>query len=633
MPPAVVGTAGHIDHGKTALVRALTGVDTDRLPEEKARGITIDLGFAELDCGEGVRLGVVDVPGHEDFIRTMVAGATGMDVVLLVVAADEGVMPQTREHVDIVGLLGVPRMVVALTKADLVDKDWTTMVADDVRGLLAATPFAGAPIVACSSRLGTGLEELRRSLRTAAAEVAHREEEDLARLPVDRSFTVQGTGTVVTGTLWSGTLAPGDRVRVLPGDAEARIRLLQVHGRDTPRARAGQRVAAALAGLDREQVGRGQVVVTGSGWVPTPMLTVKARLLRAAPRALEQGIRLRVLAGTAEVMARCAVLDETRVVAPGAEGWIQLRLEARVLARAGDRVVLRSYSPTTTLGGGVVAESIPAKRQRLDAAQAAALEGLLSADASVRIHSALELAEWRGVRVDTLPQAAGVPSGSVGPALRAIEIAGGMVARDIAFSPDVVAEAGRRLLTALDEGHASRPLRAAVGLESLRDALPSWTSASLADAVTSALARRGELELAEGGARRPGFRPTPTADQAEACGALRAIYAQAGLAAPYVHELPERVKGHPDLADLLRLLEDEGTLRTVGDRLLMDAAALEEAARAITDTLGGRQALGPADFREVLPVSRRHLLPLLAYFDGLGVTLRRGPVRDVPGRS
>src|SRR5262245_55396053 len=264
----ILGTAGHIDHGKTELVRALTGVDTDRLKEEKERGITIDLGFAELQVSEELRLGVVDVPGHEGFIRNMLAGATGMDLVLLVVAADEGVMPQTREHVATVSLLGVERLVVALTKIDLVDSEWAALVTDEVRGVLAETPYQDAPVVETSARTGAGLADLVSTVREVAEQVRSDDAGDVARLPVDRVFSVRGTGTVVTGTLWSGTLRVGERVRVLPGDLSARIRGLQVHGREVEEARAGERTAAALTGqgLDRESLARGHVLVAGDGW-------------------------------------------------------------------------------------------------------------------------------------------------------------------------------------------------------------------------------------------------------------------------------------------------------------------------------------------------------------------------------
>ncbi len=629
----ILGTAGHIDHGKTALVRALTGTDTDRLPEEKARGITIDLGFAAMAGPGGASLGVVDVPGHEDFVRTMVAGATGMDVVLLVVAADEGVMPQTREHLDIVRILDVPRMVVALTKVDLVDEEWLALVAEDVREVLASSPYAGAPVVATSCRLGTGLEELRARLFEAADQARARSEDDLARLPVDRSFTVPGIGTVVTGTLWSGTVSTGDRVRILPGAGEARVRSVQVHGHDTATARAGERTALALSGLGREAVGRGHVVVTDPGWAATSMVTLRVRMLSTAARALEGGERVRALVGTAEVMARCALLESREPLTPGSTAWAQLRLEEPVLARAGDRVVLRTYSPVRTVGGGVVAEPLAPKRRRLNDGEAAALDAVLGDDPTRRVLGALALGGWKGIATASLPQASGLPPEGVREALGRLDALGGATARTLAFAPTAVEGAAARIMEALEREHAADPLRPLVPLERLREAIPPWASPELAEAGLGRLARVGALELVGGGARRPGFRPAPTPDQEAACRALRALYEEAGLAAPFVEDLPDDLRARPDLPGLLRLLESEGSLRSVGEGLLVAAGALDAAAARITAALGGRSGLGPADFKEVLPVSRRHLMPLLAHFDGLGITLRRDNLREVPRRD
>jgi selenocysteine-specific elongation factor len=628
----VVGTAGHIDHGKSALVRALTGVDPDRLPEEQARGITIDLGFAELPADGELQLGVVDVPGHEDFVRTMVAGATGIDVVLLVVAADEGVMPQTAEHLDIVDLLDVPEMVVALTKSDLVDEEWRLLVEEDLRERLAPTRYRGAPIVSTSARHGSGLGALLAELGAAARRGRRRSAQDLARLPVDRVFTLQGTGTVVTGTLWSGSLRQGEKVTLLPDGPQARIRSLQVHGRDVEEARAGERTAVALAGADRQAIARGATLVTSDAWSPSWMLTVHARVLDGSPWKLEHGRRVRVHVGTAEVMARCAILGE-HPLGPGERGWVQLRLEEPTVARAGDRVVLRSYSPVTTIGGGVVAEPVPPKRKRLDAAEAGTLAALAEGEAVAAVAAAASLAGWGGLEAHRLPVRAGCRPDQIGPALGQLEEQGAIVARGVVFAPEVVERAAGLVLEALSGGHRDMPLRPAVPLERLRSALPGWAPPPLADAVVERLRGRGALELAEGGARRPGFVPTPAPDQEEACAALLASYRDAGLAAPFVEELPEPLRAREDLAELLRHLEARGALRTVDEGLLLDAAVLARAEAAVATELGGRTDLSPADFRDVLPVSRRHLMPLLAHMDGAGVTVRRGAVRDVPARG
>ena len=405
----ILGTAGHVDHGKTSLVRALTGVDTDRLKEEKERGITIELGFAELAVAGRVRFGVVDVPGHEDFVRAMVAGAAGMDVVVLVVAADEGVMPQTKEHVAIVELLGVQELVVAITKCDLVDAEWLALVDADVEALLKGTRYANAPRVATSAARSEGLEELVEALVRAAESVQAAAEDDLVRLPLDRVFTIQGTGTVATGTLWSGTLRAGERARILPNDLEARVRTVQVHDCEVDEARAGDRTAVSLsgAGADRAIVDRGATLVTSSDWTPTWMATARVRVLPDSAWSIEQHQRVHVHHGTAEVLARCVLLD-TDEIGPGQTGWVQLRLESPLTLRARDRAVLRAYSPVTTIGGAVVAEAAAPKRNRVDERTGGLLEQIIEGEPPEAVGAYLELQGWAGAERSALPVLTGL---------------------------------------------------------------------------------------------------------------------------------------------------------------------------------------------------------------------------------
>ncbi len=408
----VLGTAGHVDHGKTALVAALTGVDTDRLAEEKRRGITIDLGFAELPLGDDLTLGIVDVPGHEAFVRNMLAGATGIDLVLLVVAADEGVMPQTTEHLDIVRLLGVRGGVVALTKTDLVEPAWLELVQEELTEHLAATPFAGAPVVPVSSRDGRGLDELRAALAGAAAAVPDRPADGRFRMPVDRVFTIRGTGTVVTGTVWHGALNADASPRVLPSGRTSRVRGLQVHGREVDRILAGQRAAVALAGLDTDEVQRGDVLVDSPDWTPSSMLTVRLSVVPDSAWSIAQRQRVRVHLGTAEALARVALLepaaveggssDADTILGPGQTTWAQLRLESPLVARAGDRLVVRSYSPVTTIGGAVVAEPVPRKRKRLREPDRSALDAILDGDAAAAAAAAGRLAGRTGIPAASL---------------------------------------------------------------------------------------------------------------------------------------------------------------------------------------------------------------------------------------
>jgi selenocysteine-specific elongation factor len=353
--PLTVGTAGHIDHGKTALIAALTGIDTDRLPQEKARGISIELGYAPLQLPSGRRLSVVDVPGHERFVRTMVAGATGIDLFLLVVACDDGVMPQTREHVAILRLLGLSRGVVALSKRDLVDDDSAA-----VARLQLAELLPGVPVVEVSSRTGAGLDELRMCLDEVAAACPTRGGEGPARLPIDRSFTLRGIGRVVTGTLWSGTIRPGDRLAIEPGGREVRVRSVQVHDQPVESAAAGQRVAVALVGAERREAQRGDSLAEPGSLAVGYRLDCDIAVLEGAPQPLRSGARVTVHLATAETPARVAVRGQ-ETIEPGAEGRVQLRLARPVAAAAGDRVVLRLTGPPVTLGGGVVVDATPTR--------------------------------------------------------------------------------------------------------------------------------------------------------------------------------------------------------------------------------------------------------------------------------
>jgi selenocysteine-specific elongation factor len=360
--PLTLGTAGHIDHGKTALVAALTGVDTDRLPQEKARGISIELGYAPLELPSGRSLSVVDVPGHERFVRTMVAGATGIDVFLLVVAADDGVMPQTREHLAIVELLDVPAGAVALTKRDLVDDELAELARLGIEELLDEGPYAGSQVVEVSSRTGAGLDELRAALDGLAGRAERHAAEGPVRLPIDRVFTLRGIGTVVTGTLWSGTVAVGDRLAIEPGGREARVRSVQVHDRAVSSAGAGQRVALALVGVERTQVRRGQTAATPGTLPRSYRLDCRLRVLGSAAKPLRPGELVTVHHGTAETPATVVLRDRPEL-RPGESGEVQLRLRRPVSALAGDRVILRMTSPQVTVAGATVTDPAPPRNR------------------------------------------------------------------------------------------------------------------------------------------------------------------------------------------------------------------------------------------------------------------------------
>src|SRR5438874_8799464 len=367
MRSIIIGTAGHIDHGKTALVRALTGKDPDRLPEEKRRGITIDLGFADLDLGN-VRVGFVDVPGHERFVKNMLAGVHGIDAVALVIAADEGVMPQTREHFDICRLLEVQRGLVVLTKSDLVEEELLTLVQSEAEDLVSGSFLEGAPILAVSARTGSGLEEFRAALREIGENIPSRSSDFGTRLPVDRAFTMKGFGAVVTGTLVSGEIAAGDELELLPAGRHVRARGVQVHGNSVSRAQSGQRTAVNLAGVDAAEVERGMVLAPIGRLRPTQIIDVQLNVLPSAPRPIRSRSRLRVHLGAAEVLARVRIMNIRGEVPQGETAFAQLRFESPVVALHGERFIVRSYSPAETIAGGMVLDPQAAKHRGKDLA-------------------------------------------------------------------------------------------------------------------------------------------------------------------------------------------------------------------------------------------------------------------------
>ena len=488
----IIGTAGHIDHGKSALVEALTGRRMDRLAEERARGITIDLNFAPLRLGDGRVAGVVDVPGHEDFVRTMVAGAAGMDILLLVVAADEGIMPQTREHLAIAEALGIPHGIPVLTKSDLADPDWLNLVRDEVAEWLAGSSIAFTAPTAVSARSGDGLDQLRAALDRVAEQVEARDASAPFRMPIDRAFSVAGAGTVVTGTVWSGALESGATILILPGERPARVRSIESHGERGVRAVAGSRAALGLAGLDRADVRRGDVAVAGPlPWQSTTALDVRLDLLASAPRALTARTRVHLHLGTAEVLAR---VSPVRPIAPGESGLARLACEAPLLALGGDRFVIRSYSPVTTVGGGMVLDPLPPRRRP------AWPDGLDAASPTIRAR-ALVARHPSGVSSGLLALRAGAPAADLDtvlrddPALRRVDDAW-------IFAAEVTA-AGARALAAIADYHRLHPSLPGMPVETLRRA--THRKADLADAALGDLATGGTIQLDAGLARMTGF--------------------------------------------------------------------------------------------------------------------------------
>jgi selenocysteine-specific elongation factor len=604
----ILGTAGHIDHGKTALVKALTGVDTDRLPEEKRRGITIDLGFAPLEL-EGIgTVGVVDVPGHEAFVRTMLAGASGIDAALLVVAADEGVMPQTREHLEILSLLGVTNIVVAVTKRDLVDADWLPLVADEVHALFSARQMEPADIIAVSATTREGLGELRAALIDALSRDSHnQQDEDLFRMPVDRAFTVRGTGTVVTGTVWSGSIRRDQSVFVHPGGRALRIRGIQTHGRGVSEAMPGQRAALALASSDISEVERGTVLVASPAWSPTTRFVAQVRLMPDSP-PINARTRLRLHLGTSEVEARLSFSPVDHGIAD-TPFVTRIRLDEPIIARAGDKFVLRLPSPVSTIGGGTVLDPYPTARS------ARFVTTANSSDPTSLLSAALEAAGTFGIHESILPIRVGVA-----PAM-ASKLANEIGAEKIdgrIVSGDALSALMEEMESSVKNSVANSPLEPGVQLQTLRAELRA--PAPVIDHVLFRLMGDDRLELDGALVRPAGWSPKLSDRQIRERDALLREICAAASDPPSVSELESKVGS--DAPALLRLLTRSGDLVKVSEERYYSVRAVGDLVARLRGTLDPERFYPPSELREVLGISRKYLIPFLEFCDRTGVTER-----------
>jgi selenocysteine-specific elongation factor len=636
MPSLVVGTAGHIDHGKSSLVLALTGTDPDRLKEEKARGITIDLGFAHWTDGDA-DVAFVDVPGHERFVRNMLAGAGGIDAVLLIVAADESVMPQTREHFEICRLLGVRHGLVALTKADLVDADTLGVARLETEALLEGSPLAGAPVIAVSARTGTGLPELRAALRDLARRVPPRAVSGAARLPIDRAFTMKGFGTVVTGTLVSGRIAQDQELAIVPAGRRVKVRGIQVHGASRPHVDAGHRTALNLGGVDVTETPRGQVLVEPGTLEPTRILDAEIELLADA-RPLRHGARVRMHQGTAEVMARVglAPLDAGDTLAPGARGFVRIRTEGPIALTRGDRFILRAYSPTRTIAGGIVLDPDAPRAGLRSASSRARFEALRRGAGSPGEDDDVALARFVADRGTAgLPLNALVTRGGIAPAA-VTTTANRLVSRGFAdrvgqslVAPGVRRELAHALERLVRDHHRAQPLSAGLPREEARARLFARADPALFEQVLADLAASGTIA----GRDRlvaSGHVLALSGEEEEARTALQRVLADAGLTPPDSAALASSAGVAPDVAArvLALLVRQKAIVRIEGFHY--DAGALERLKHEVRMLKeGGTTMVDVASFKERYGLTRKYAIPLLEYLDRERVTRRQGEARLV----
>jgi len=640
MSSIIVGTAGHIDHGKSALVRALTGTDPDRLPEEKRRGITIDLGFADLELDD-LRVGFVDVPGHERFIKNMLAGAHGIDLLALVIAADESVMPQTREHFDICRLLGVSNGLVVITKKDLVDEEMLTLVEDEAHELVSGSFLENAPVLSVSSRTGAGLEDLKSRLKEMGKRVPPRSQDFTMRLPIDRSFSMKGFGTVVTGTLISGKITEGEELELLPSRTNVRVRGLQVHNNSVREAHAGQRTAVNLAGVDTAQIERGMVLAPVGRLRPTQIVDVWIDVLPGAARAVRSRSRVRFHIGAAEVLGRVRVLEGSQQVAPGSSGFAQLRLEAPVVAVHGDRFILRSYSPAQTIAGGVIVEPFATKHRGRELEHTVELlRRLMHDERATKFEAFVQVSGDSGVRLDDLAAATGWTNEVLSKVALEVQKAGSVVDVGGLFlsraSLDRLSDA---VVAELDRYHQREPLARGMLRETLREKLFAHSATELFNGVIGRLEAQEKVVSEKDIVRSSRHRVGLSEQETELSNRIEQLYLAAGVEAPTIEEVmtkanvPASQRGQA--RKLLQLLIDGQKLVRVQGEMFIYAKAvldLKSKLRAYAAEHEPERLIDVPTFKDLAGVSRKYAIPLLEYFDREHVTRRAGDKRIILDR-
>ena len=623
----IVGTAGHIDHGKTLLVKALTGIDADTLAEEKRRGITIELGFVFMEApGYGKQIVFIDVPGHEKLVRTMVAGASNIDLALLVVAADEGVSVQTKEHFEILGLLGVRSGIVALTKADLVPEDLLLARAEEIRGFLAGSFLEGAPILPVSAVDGRGIDELRQTLMDLGARTGPRHDTGIFRMPIDRVFTMKGFGTVVAGTILSGDVREGDRVEVYPDGLGSRVRAVQVHHRRVERSTVGRRTALNLQDIKTELLRRGQTAARPGSLAPTQRLDAELRLLEGRERPLKNRSRVRLHTGTAETIARVVLLESDEVL-PGRSAPVQFVLEEPNVAAPGDRFVIRTFSPLATIGGGVILDARPGKHKRFDAG---VVEGLRKLGGSV-----VEAVEQAVRSSGTVPAGLALVRSKIGERQALLEEALGKLKsagtiREIAgheepkfLHEEAYKDLERAIGSALRDYLAKNPQRAAMPREELRAKALAWTDERTLKAVLGGSVEKGTIRVLESGFGLPGHEPQPEPRDREMSERIRQEFRKGGFAPPAEEEVRRKLGLHPrEFKQLTYGLLQRGDLVRLSEKVVYDRDSVEKARRVVLQYLEKYPSITVAELRDLLALSRKFATAILEYFDRTGLTKR-----------
>ena len=629
MKNIIVGTAGHIDHGKTTLIKALTGRNTDRWEEEQRRGITIDLGFTYFDLKNGDRVGIIDVPGHEKFINNMVAGVVGMDLVLLVVAADEGIMPQTREHMDILGLLGIKKSILVINKCDLVDEEWLELVEEEIQEELEGTFLEGAPVVKVSAATGQGLDELTDTIQQLMSdEVVAKDTQTIPRLPIDRAFTLSGFGTIITGTLISGTITREDVLEMYPIGKECKIRNIQVHGQNQDKCYAGQRVAINLSNVKKKEIRRGCVLAPKNSMKNTDLLDVKLKVLEDSMRILTNHERLHLYTGTSEILCRAVLLDKEQI-GPGEEGLVQLRLEEEIAVKRGDRFVVRFYSPMETIGGGIVLEPNPVRKKRFDAQ---AIEELKKKE-SGSLGDVMELQiKEHGDTMITLAELAKVMAHSVDELkeyLDELEESGTifvfpMKKDTYLWHRDSEFAVRQKIEEALQKYHSEHPYRYGMKKAEIHNTFLKKIKPNIFDAYIERMTEENVYGRREEYLSLPGYEVPKDAMYLQTEKLIEDTFEKAGYDFVRFSEIDFGKIPRQTAEDVVLMMIDEGKVIRINEEMFTMKHLMDEAKEKIQNHLKEENLITIAQVRDMFSTSRKSAKPILEYMDSIKVTKKTG---------
>lgn len=634
MKHVIIGTAGHIDHGKTTLIKAITGRETDRLKEEKDRGISIELGFTYFDLPSGLRAGIIDVPGHEKFIKNMLAGVVGIDIVLLVVAADEGIMPQTTEHLHILDLLGIKKGIVVVTKKDMADEEWTDMVEEDIMTAVEGTFLENSPMIRVSSHTKEGIGDLIALIDKYASELEERNTADMPRLPVDRVFSISGFGTVVTGTLLSGRYKVGDEVQIYPGEDTARIRTLQVHDQDAEVAYGGQRVAINLSGVKKDQIPRGSVIAPVNSMKDSMMIDAKVKLLKSMDRNIENRTRLKLYIGSQEVLCRIVLLDREELK-PGEEAYVQLRLEEKIVSKRGDRFILRFYSPMFTIGGGTVLETNPDKKKRFDPKVIEELKIKESGSSEDIIEKMIQKKGSSFLSVKELSREGAMLEENINQDINTLKESGKILLYTVTKDSypihiDYFNLIKENIVDLVNDYHKKYPLRLGISKEEIRSKILGKAKPKVADMIIQDILDLDVLYQKDDLLGIKGFEPSYTDSQKRIMNLLMDKLKNEEYLPPRKEDIAAELSlDKEDIDEVLNYLYTSKEIVKINEEVFLLTESYNKAIEELRVFLKDSGEIAIGDYRDLLKTNRKVAIGLLEHFDGLKITKRVGEKRSL----